>query len=213
MDIQEGSPCLFFLFQIIFLNLFFSSRISDQFIFNLCHKDHAVGDQQCSRYSYHDIKEIHLMRFLLQVGIHMLSHFRESCNISNDMRLKTTCSVFTKTTDIFLLEYQNAFCPIIASLAFANMTSFLYPPKCLNTLTEVAGWLVVGLTVSFTQCVLKLDLKLMFFIFMEVTSKWLTSSNTQLPKTSVVVASVYYGLLTHLSWASWNNFQVMHVVQ
>ncbi|XP_056350777.1 WD repeat- and FYVE domain-containing protein 4 [Oenanthe melanoleuca] len=42
------------------------SRISDPFIFNLCHKDHAVGDQMCSRYSYHDIKEIHLMRFLLQ---------------------------------------------------------------------------------------------------------------------------------------------------
>ncbi|RMC11578.1 hypothetical protein DUI87_11699 [Hirundo rustica rustica] len=42
------------------------SRISDQFIFNLCHKDHAVGDQMCSRYSYHDIREIHLMRFLLQ---------------------------------------------------------------------------------------------------------------------------------------------------
>ncbi|XP_069720218.1 WD repeat- and FYVE domain-containing protein 4 isoform X2 [Phaenicophaeus curvirostris] len=42
------------------------SSISDPFIFNLCHKDHAVGDQMCSRYSYHDIKEIHLMRFLLQ---------------------------------------------------------------------------------------------------------------------------------------------------
>ncbi|XP_015489137.1 WD repeat- and FYVE domain-containing protein 4 [Parus major] len=42
------------------------SRISDPFIFNLCHKDHAVGDQMCSRYLYHDIKEIHLMRFLLQ---------------------------------------------------------------------------------------------------------------------------------------------------
>uniref|UniRef100_A0A8C3Y3C9 WDFY family member 4 n=1 Tax=Catharus ustulatus TaxID=91951 RepID=A0A8C3Y3C9_CATUS len=42
------------------------SRISDPFIFNLCHKDHAMGDQMCSRYSYHDIKEIHLMRFLLQ---------------------------------------------------------------------------------------------------------------------------------------------------
>ncbi|XP_026707231.1 WD repeat- and FYVE domain-containing protein 4 [Athene cunicularia] len=42
------------------------SSISDPFIFNLCHKDHAVGDQKCSRYSYHDIKEIHLMRFLLQ---------------------------------------------------------------------------------------------------------------------------------------------------
>uniref|UniRef100_A0A8C3KM47 WDFY family member 4 n=1 Tax=Calidris pygmaea TaxID=425635 RepID=A0A8C3KM47_9CHAR len=42
------------------------SSISDPFIFNLCHKDHAVGDQLCSRYSYHDIKEIHLMRFLLQ---------------------------------------------------------------------------------------------------------------------------------------------------
>uniref|UniRef100_A0A8B9NYW3 WDFY family member 4 n=1 Tax=Apteryx owenii TaxID=8824 RepID=A0A8B9NYW3_APTOW len=42
------------------------SSISDPFIFNLCHKDHAVGDQRCSRYSYHDIKEIHLMRFLLQ---------------------------------------------------------------------------------------------------------------------------------------------------
>uniref|UniRef100_A0A8C8BHA2 WDFY family member 4 n=1 Tax=Otus sunia TaxID=257818 RepID=A0A8C8BHA2_9STRI len=42
------------------------SSISDPFIFNLCHKDHAVGDQKCARYSYHDIKEIHLMRFLLQ---------------------------------------------------------------------------------------------------------------------------------------------------
>ncbi|XP_032301308.1 WD repeat- and FYVE domain-containing protein 4 isoform X3 [Coturnix japonica] len=42
------------------------SSISDPFIFNLCHKDHVVGDQKCSRYSYHDIKEIHLMRFLLQ---------------------------------------------------------------------------------------------------------------------------------------------------
>ncbi|KAF2979672.1 hypothetical protein EK904_003027 [Melospiza melodia maxima] len=42
------------------------SRISDPFIFNLCHKDHAVGDQTCSRFSYQDIKEIHLMRFLLQ---------------------------------------------------------------------------------------------------------------------------------------------------
>ncbi|KAM4668749.1 WD repeat- and FYVE domain-containing protein 4 [Amazona ochrocephala] len=42
------------------------SSISDPFIFNLCHKDHAVGDQMCSRYSYHGIKEIHLMRFLLQ---------------------------------------------------------------------------------------------------------------------------------------------------
>ncbi|XP_072726966.1 WD repeat- and FYVE domain-containing protein 4 [Ciconia boyciana] len=42
------------------------SSISDPFIFNLCHKDHAMGDQMCSRYSYHDIKEIHLMRFLLQ---------------------------------------------------------------------------------------------------------------------------------------------------
>lgn len=49
--------------------MFFTSSISDPFIFNLCHKDHAVGDQMCSRYSYHDIKEIHLMRFLLQVGI------------------------------------------------------------------------------------------------------------------------------------------------
>ncbi|XP_010181867.1 PREDICTED: WD repeat- and FYVE domain-containing protein 4-like [Mesitornis unicolor] len=42
------------------------SSISDPFIFNLCHKDRAVGDQMCSRHSYHDIKEIHLMRFLLQ---------------------------------------------------------------------------------------------------------------------------------------------------
>ncbi|XP_068022264.1 WD repeat- and FYVE domain-containing protein 4 [Melanerpes formicivorus] len=42
------------------------SSITDPFIFNLCHKDHTVGDQICSRYSYHDIKEIHLMRFLLQ---------------------------------------------------------------------------------------------------------------------------------------------------
>ncbi|KAK2523488.1 Wdfy4 [Columba guinea] len=42
------------------------SSISDPFIFNLCHKDHAVGDQMCSRYSYNDIKEIRLMRFLLQ---------------------------------------------------------------------------------------------------------------------------------------------------
>ncbi|KFO71016.1 WD repeat- and FYVE domain-containing protein 4, partial [Cuculus canorus] len=42
------------------------SSISDPFLFNLCHKDHAVGDQMCSRHSYHDIKEIHLMRFLLQ---------------------------------------------------------------------------------------------------------------------------------------------------
>uniref|UniRef100_A0A8B9C663 WDFY family member 4 n=1 Tax=Anser brachyrhynchus TaxID=132585 RepID=A0A8B9C663_9AVES len=42
------------------------SSISDPFIFNLCHKDHAVGDQVCSRYLYHDIKEIRLMRFLLQ---------------------------------------------------------------------------------------------------------------------------------------------------
>ncbi|XP_009977759.1 PREDICTED: WD repeat- and FYVE domain-containing protein 4 [Tauraco erythrolophus] len=42
------------------------SSISDPFIFNLCHKDHAVGDQMCSRYSYRDIKEIHLMRYLLQ---------------------------------------------------------------------------------------------------------------------------------------------------
>ncbi|XP_010219139.1 PREDICTED: LOW QUALITY PROTEIN: WD repeat- and FYVE domain-containing protein 4 [Tinamus guttatus] len=42
------------------------SSISDPFIFNLCHKDHALGDQRCSRYSYDDIKEIHLMRFLLQ---------------------------------------------------------------------------------------------------------------------------------------------------
>ncbi|XP_061857387.1 WD repeat- and FYVE domain-containing protein 4 isoform X3 [Colius striatus] len=42
------------------------SSISDPFIFNLCHKDHAVGDQMCFRYSYNDIKEIHLMRFLLQ---------------------------------------------------------------------------------------------------------------------------------------------------
>ncbi|OWK58185.1 WD repeat- and FYVE domain-containing protein 4 [Lonchura striata] len=43
------------------------SRISDPFIFNLCHKDNAVGDPMCVRYSYHDIKEIHLMRFLLQI--------------------------------------------------------------------------------------------------------------------------------------------------
>uniref|UniRef100_A0A8C3LJ58 WDFY family member 4 n=1 Tax=Chrysolophus pictus TaxID=9089 RepID=A0A8C3LJ58_CHRPC len=42
------------------------SSISDPFIFNLCHKEHVVGDQRCSRYSYHDIKEIRLMRFLLQ---------------------------------------------------------------------------------------------------------------------------------------------------
>ncbi|XP_035753252.1 WD repeat- and FYVE domain-containing protein 4 [Egretta garzetta] len=42
------------------------SSISDPFIFNLCHKDHAVGNQMCYRYSYNDIKEIHLMRFLLQ---------------------------------------------------------------------------------------------------------------------------------------------------
>lgn len=42
------------------------SSISDPFIFNLCHKDHVVGDQRCSRYSYCDIKEIRLMRFLLQ---------------------------------------------------------------------------------------------------------------------------------------------------
>ncbi|XP_021253682.1 WD repeat- and FYVE domain-containing protein 4 isoform X2 [Numida meleagris] len=42
------------------------SRISDPFIFNLCHKDHVVGVHRCSRYSYHDIKEIRLMRFLLQ---------------------------------------------------------------------------------------------------------------------------------------------------
>ncbi|XP_071420399.1 WD repeat- and FYVE domain-containing protein 4 isoform X5 [Pithys albifrons albifrons] len=42
------------------------SSISDPFIFNLCHKDHAVGEQMCSRYLYSDIKEIHLMRFLLQ---------------------------------------------------------------------------------------------------------------------------------------------------
>lgn len=76
-----------FLFQgfWFFFNLFFSSRISDPFIFNLCHKDHAMGDQMCSRYSYQDIKEIHLMRFLLQVGIDMLGHLRESCSSSNDM--------------------------------------------------------------------------------------------------------------------------------
>ncbi|XP_051474966.1 WD repeat- and FYVE domain-containing protein 4 [Apus apus] len=42
------------------------SSISDPFLFNLCHKDHAVGDQTCSPYLYNDIKEIHLMRFLLQ---------------------------------------------------------------------------------------------------------------------------------------------------
>ncbi|XP_052533656.1 WD repeat- and FYVE domain-containing protein 4 isoform X2 [Tympanuchus pallidicinctus] len=42
------------------------SSISDPFIFNLCHREHVVGDQRCFRYSYHDIKEIRLMRFLLQ---------------------------------------------------------------------------------------------------------------------------------------------------
>lgn len=105
----------------------------------------------CFCYSYHDIKEIHLMRFLLQVGINTLSHLRESCNSSNDMWLKTTCSVLIKTADIFLLEYQNAFGPIIASLAFANTNAFLYLPQCLNTLTGVVDLLVVGLTVLFTQ--------------------------------------------------------------
>lgn len=84
MDAQEGSPVLFLFQTNFFFNFFFSYRISDQFIFNLCHKDHAVGDQLCSRYSYHDIKEIHLMRFLLQVGINMLSQFSENYNSSND---------------------------------------------------------------------------------------------------------------------------------
>ncbi|XP_071604883.1 WD repeat- and FYVE domain-containing protein 4 isoform X1 [Heliangelus exortis] len=50
----------------VYCTLHCLSSISDPFIFNLCHKDHVVEDQKCSRYSYHDIKEIHLMRFLLQ---------------------------------------------------------------------------------------------------------------------------------------------------
>ncbi|KAF4789658.1 WDFY family member 4 [Turdus rufiventris] len=56
------------------------SRISDPFIFNLCHKDHAMGDQMCSRYSYHDIKEIHLMRFLLQILLFPISFEVEGDN-------------------------------------------------------------------------------------------------------------------------------------
>lgn len=75
MDVHESFSDLFklFLFQINFSSyIFFSSSISDPFMFNLCHKDQSVGDQMCSRYSYHDIKEIHLMRFLLQVGTNML---------------------------------------------------------------------------------------------------------------------------------------------
>ncbi|XP_073209166.1 WD repeat- and FYVE domain-containing protein 4 isoform X3 [Lepidochelys kempii] len=42
------------------------SSITDPFIFSLCHKEQGMGDQACSRYAYSDIKEIHLMRFLLQ---------------------------------------------------------------------------------------------------------------------------------------------------
>ncbi|XP_074856013.1 WD repeat- and FYVE domain-containing protein 4 [Carettochelys insculpta] len=40
--------------------------ITDPFIFSLCHKDPGMGEQTCSQYAYRDIKEIHLMRFLLQ---------------------------------------------------------------------------------------------------------------------------------------------------
>ncbi|XP_060096943.1 WD repeat- and FYVE domain-containing protein 4 [Heteronotia binoei] len=43
-----------------------SSSISDSFIYTLCHNDQATGQSTCSSYSYDDIKEIHLMRFLLQ---------------------------------------------------------------------------------------------------------------------------------------------------
>uniref|UniRef100_A0ACB8F7W8 Uncharacterized protein n=1 Tax=Sphaerodactylus townsendi TaxID=933632 RepID=A0ACB8F7W8_9SAUR len=42
------------------------SSISDSFIYTLCYKDQAMGQQVCSRYSYDDIKEIHPVRFLLQ---------------------------------------------------------------------------------------------------------------------------------------------------
>ncbi|XP_072483675.1 WD repeat- and FYVE domain-containing protein 4 isoform X2 [Notamacropus eugenii] len=42
------------------------SNISDPFIFNMCSKDRPLDHYTCNRYSYSDIKEIHLMRFLLQ---------------------------------------------------------------------------------------------------------------------------------------------------
>ncbi|XP_007478664.1 WD repeat- and FYVE domain-containing protein 4 isoform X2 [Monodelphis domestica] len=42
------------------------SNISDPFIFNMCSKDRPSDHYTCHRYSYSDIKEIHLMRFLLQ---------------------------------------------------------------------------------------------------------------------------------------------------
>lgn len=91
------------LFKIDFFFFCFSfSSISDPFIFNLCHKEHVVGDQRCFRYSYHDIKEIRLMRFLLQVGTNMLGHLSESCCSSKIMWLKNTCIIFTKTVEVFL---------------------------------------------------------------------------------------------------------------
>lgn len=79
--VREGFSGLFCLKFICFCFAF--SSISDPFIFNLCHKDHVVGDQRCSRYSYCDIKEIRLMRFLLQVGTNMPSCLSESCCSSN----------------------------------------------------------------------------------------------------------------------------------
>ncbi|XP_074089216.1 WD repeat- and FYVE domain-containing protein 4-like isoform X3 [Macrotis lagotis] len=42
------------------------SNISDQFIFNMCSKDRPSDHYTCNRYPYSDIKEIQLMRFLLQ---------------------------------------------------------------------------------------------------------------------------------------------------
>jgi len=49
---------------------------------------------------------------------------------------------------------------------------------------------------------------------MEAPSKCLTFSNTQLSRTSVVLAtSGLWVCVTCLPWASWNNFQVVHLGQ
>lgn len=64
------------------ISVFTSFSITDPFIFSLCHKEQGMGDQACSRYAYSDIKEIHLMRFLLQVGVNMPCCLGNSCKKS-----------------------------------------------------------------------------------------------------------------------------------